>query len=169
MASAVRRVLTSSVSLASRALAPTLARSTRASAVASAGVAAASTPPRRAASAAAAAPAFAQLAEDSESLDALLSGPRATAAKGRVILYFTASWCGPCKAIAPAFASAAADAKGDVLFVKVDVDENPDSAYANEVSAVPTFVALRNKAVVKRWSGANAPALAAAVKDLLAQ
>ena len=48
----------------------------------------------------------------------------------RVIAYYTAAWCGPCRAIAPVFSELAAN-NTDVVFVKIDVDEN--AATAEEV------------------------------------
>ena len=49
------------------------------------------------------------------------------------------SWCGPCQMIAPVFKQLAED-HDDVIFLKVDVDENQDTAAQYQVSAMPTFV-----------------------------
>jgi len=43
----------------------------------------------------------------------------------------------------------------NVIFVKVDVDENPDTAAQYSVSAMPTFVFIKNGEVVDRLMGAN--------------
>ncbi len=44
---------------------------------------------------------------------------------------------------------------GDVIFVKVDVDENPELAAKHSVSAMPTFVFIKDGEVVDRLMGAN--------------
>jgi thiol-disulfide isomerase/thioredoxin len=68
----------------------------------------------------AASPSFITLDESSQTLSAL------TSAHPRVLAYFTATWCGPCRAIAPKFA-ALAGAHAGVKFVKIDVDDNADT------------------------------------------
>ena len=49
------------------------------------------------------------------------------------------SWCGPCQMIAPIFKELS-NTHDDVVFLKVDVDENPGTAAQYSVSAMPTFV-----------------------------
>lgn len=73
--------------------------------------------------AAAAAP-YHELAEGAQSLEALVKG------SPKAFVYFTASWCGPCRKIAPFFSDLAAQHGGSVKFVKVDVDANPATAEA---------------------------------------
>ena len=75
--------------------------------------------PRLVRSFSAAAP-FITLDESTQTLSAL------TSANPRVLAYFTATWCGPCRAIAPKFA-ALAGAHASVKFVKIDVDDNADT------------------------------------------
>ena len=79
------------------------------------------------------------------------------------ILDFTASWCGPCKAIAPIFKELSEEF--DAQFIKVDVDENPEAAQKFGVSAMPTFVFIKGGEVVDRLMGANA----ARLKELIAE
>ena len=86
--------------------------------------------------------------------DALL----AEAGKKTVIIDFTATWCGPCQRIAPLFASLEEEFK-HVVFCKVDVDENGGIAERYNVSAMPTFKALRAGAVVGELQGADPDAL----------
>ena len=131
------------------------------------------TPVRGAATAAASAPppgapaSFHSLKEDSQTLAAHLAAGRGAE---KALLYFTASWCGPCRAVAPAFASvAAAPASAGIAFVKIDVDENPAAAEAHDVRAVPTFKSLHKGAVLRSFSGANVQALKDAVAELAAK
>jgi len=79
-----------------------------------------------------------------------------------VVIDFTASWCGPCKLIAPFYAelSDSEEVKQlGVVFLKVDVDENADTAQEYNVSAMPTFIFVKNGEVVDRLMGANAARL----------
>jgi thioredoxin len=55
-----------------------------------------------------------------------------------VVVDFTATWCPPCKAIAPIFEALAAE-EPDVVFIKVDVDANSETAQACGISSMPTF------------------------------
>ena len=65
------------------------------------------------------------------------------------VLYFTATWCGPCKSFAPIMEQA-----GQVLNVeKIDVDANPSVATAYQVRSVPTVVVLKDNREVSRFVG----------------
>lgn len=81
------------------------------------------------------------------------------------VLYFTAAWCGPCKAIKPVYEDLAAKYT-DVAFGKVDVDENPESAAEFNITAVPTFVFSDMEEEIERFSGADASKLDASAKAL---
>lgn len=70
------------------------------------------------------------------------------------VVDYYATWCGPCKVIAPVFEDLAATTRG-VFFYKVNVDEASDIAQAQGIRAMPTFVFYRNGAPVMSVSGAN--------------
>lgn len=82
------------------------------------------------------------------------------------VLYFTATWCPPCKAIAPVYEELAT--KYDTVgFGKVDVDDNADAAMNYKIQSVPTFVlATEGTTVANRFSGADAGKLETLVKEL---
>eukprot|EP01080_Neovahlkampfia_damariscottae_P010136 gene10136-2555_t len=80
-----------------------------------------------------------------------------------VVVDFTASWCGPCRYIAPKF-SELSNQYENVLFLKVDVDEIPKLPQIYEVGAFPTFKYLKNSKVVGAVEGADPEALEEAIK-----
>ncbi|XP_057770605.1 thioredoxin H2 [Salvia miltiorrhiza] len=71
-----------------------------------------------------------------------------------MVVDFTATWCGPCKFMAPAFDAMSAKYT-DVDFVKVDVDELADVAREFAVQAMPSFVLLKQGKEVDRVVGAK--------------
>lgn len=83
---------------------------------------------------------------------------------GLVVVDFFATWCGPCKMIAPLlekFSKEYASAK----FIKVDVDELGEIAQEYEVSSMPTIIFFKEGKVVSKVIGANP----AGIKQNLAQ
>ena len=64
-----------------------------------------------------------------------------------VIVDFWASWCGPCKMLAPVIAEIASEYAGRVKVGKVNVDDEPELANAFRVSSIPTVVLIKNGAV----------------------
>ncbi|KDN42188.1 DUF1000-domain-containing protein [Tilletiaria anomala UBC 951] len=71
-----------------------------------------------------------------------------------VVIDFHATWCGPCHAIAPIYDRLASQYASDI-FLKVDVDRVPDIAQRYSVTAMPTFIFIKNKAPVETLRGAN--------------
>lgn len=77
-----------------------------------------------------------------------------------------ATWCGPCKAIAPIFHELS-EAMPNVVFLKVDVDENPETAAKYSVSAMPTFLFIKGGEIVDRLMGANPDRLREMIEELM--
>jgi len=75
-----------------------------------------------------------------------------------VVIDFTASWCGPCKKIAPIFAQFSVDFP-NVLFLKVDVDELAKSAEEAGVTCMPTFHLIKGGKTLDKLEGANSEQL----------
>ncbi|OMO95837.1 Tetratricopeptide-like helical [Corchorus capsularis] len=82
----------------------------------------------------------------------------ATRTSRLVIMYFTATWCGPCRFISPLYTSLAAK-YAKVVFLKVDIDEARDVAARWNISSVPTFFFIRNGKEVDKVVGADKSAL----------
>lgn len=68
------------------------------------------------------------------------------------VLKFSASWCGPCKVLAPIFNEVKAT-MSDVSFQEIDVDQNSDLAIKYGIRGVPTIVIEKDGQVVDRKSG----------------
>lgn len=73
--------------------------------------------------------------------------------KGVVFVDFYAEWCGPCKMTAPIIEQLAAEQK-DVIFYKVDVDQNSELASQYSVFSIPTFVIFKDGQIAAQFSGA---------------
>ncbi|MBQ6237574.1 MAG: thioredoxin [Bacteroidales bacterium] len=75
-----------------------------------------------------------------------------------VLLDIGATWCGPCKALAPVIEEIAAEYEGKALVCKVDVDEAPGIASEFRVRNVPTVLFIKNGAAVDKSVGLVAKA-----------
>lgn len=86
-----------------------------------------------------------------------------------VFIDFWAAWCGPCRAFGPVFESAS-EAHTDVVFAKVDTEDQQELAGMFGITSIPTLVAFREKVLVYGEAGAlPAPELEkvlGAVKEL---
>lgn len=81
--------------------------------------------------------------------DAVVSGSELP-----VLVDFWAPWCGPCRQMAPQFALAAQQLKGQVLLVKVNSDESPNLSSRFAIRSIPTLIQLQAGREVQRMSGA---------------
>lgn len=73
------------------------------------------------------------------------------------VLYFTASWCGPCRIMKPGIAKMASDPNAKSTIYKMDIDTNITDEVLN-VPGVPTFVFLKNGTVLGQHTGAMSEA-----------
>lgn len=71
-----------------------------------------------------------------------------------VLVDFWAEWCGPCKMLAPILESVVDDYAGKVKIVKINVDDNPETAPKFGIRGIPTLILFKNGQVVTTKVGA---------------
>ena len=85
-----------------------------------------------------------------------------------VLVDFHATWCGPCKSMAPELQKFAQNNKDSVRVIKIDIDKNRQAASHYNIQGVPTLILFKKGKILWRQSGAmSAGQIAAAVKPNL--
>ena len=73
--------------------------------------------------------------------------------EGKTLVDFFATWCGPCKMIAPVLEQLDADDSFKVQIVKIDVDEAEEIARKFQIQAIPTLILFENGKALKSQLG----------------
>jgi len=73
--------------------------------------------------------------------------------EGYVLVDFWATWCPPCRALAPIFAELSQEFSGEVKFVKVDVDRAGKTATQYGIRSIPTLILFKDGKQIEKWIG----------------
>jgi thioredoxin 1 len=71
-----------------------------------------------------------------------------------VFIDFWAEWCGPCRMVEPVVSELSETYESKIIFVKVNVDENPQSTAMYGIRSIPTFIVIKSNELIMRHSGA---------------
>ena len=86
-----------------------------------------------------------------------------------ILVDFWAEWCGPCRAVSPILDQIAAEHGDKIEIVKLNVDDNPQTAMKYQITSIPAMKVYRGGEVVKTVIGANPkPALEADLAEFIA-
>jgi thioredoxin 1 len=72
---------------------------------------------------------------------------------GPVVVDYTATWCGPCRVIAPFIDQLAEEYEGRAKVVKIDIDSNKENAKKNGIRSIPAVLIFKNGKLVKTLVG----------------
>ena len=72
---------------------------------------------------------------------------------GITVVDFFATWCGPCKMLAPVLEGLSGDMEGKAKFIKVDIDQSSDLANEFQIASVPTMVIFKDGQKVEQLIG----------------
>ena len=86
-----------------------------------------------------------------------------------IMVDFWAEWCGPCRAVSPILDAIAHEHAEKLDIVKLNVDDNPETALKYGITSIPAMYVFRNGEIAKRVIGAKPkPALEADLAEFLA-
>jgi thioredoxin 1 len=73
---------------------------------------------------------------------------------GTIVIDCWAPWCGPCRMVGPVIEELANEMQGEIVFGKLNVDENPNISMRHQIMSIPTLLVFKNGDLVDRIIGA---------------